>query len=168
MSGLDALRSAHFDCVLLDFRLPDGDAMDVLKAARAAEGECPPFIIQTVLDHEDTAVGTLGQGAQDYLVKGQFDAALLRRTIRYAIERDRLIKERNRLQTRVAGSLDAHQDPRGAAADLQLLQKHPGQGRRLAPRRRLYRRSQQDGHQPWDLPGLHAKALSLVYPVIVP
>lgn len=98
MSGLDALRSAHFDCVLLDFRLPDGDAMDVLKESRAAEGECPPFIIQTVLDHEETAVGTLGQGAQDYLVKGQFDAALLRRTIRYAIERDRLIKERNRLK----------------------------------------------------------------------
>ncbi len=97
-SGLAALRAARYDCVLLDFRLPDGDALDVLKAARAAEGDCPPFIIQTVLDHEDTAVRTLGQGAQDYLVKGQFDAAMLRRTIRYAIERDRLVKERNRLR----------------------------------------------------------------------
>jgi sigma-B regulation protein RsbU (phosphoserine phosphatase) len=97
-SGLAALRAARFDCVLLDYRLPDGDAMDVLREARAAEAECPPFVIQTVLDHEETAVRTLGLGAQDYLVKGQFDAALLRRTIRYAIERDRLIKERSRLQ----------------------------------------------------------------------
>jgi len=97
-SGLAALRTGTYDCVLLDFRLPDGDAMDVLKAARATEGEGPPFIIQTVLDHEDTAVGVLAQGAQDYLVKGHFDAALLRRTIRYAIERDRLIKEHNRLR----------------------------------------------------------------------
>ena len=97
-SGLAALRTACYDCVLLDFRLPDGDATDVLKEARAVEGECPPFVIQTVLDHEDTAIKVLGKGAQDYLVKGKFDAALLRRTIRYAIERDRLIKERNRLR----------------------------------------------------------------------
>jgi phosphoserine phosphatase RsbU/P len=97
-SGLAALRKGEFDCVLLDFRLPDGDALDVLLAAQATKGEGPPFIIQTVLDHEDTAVGVLAQGAQDYLVKGHFDAALLRRTIRYAIERDRLVKERNRLR----------------------------------------------------------------------
>ena len=97
-SGLAALRARPFDCVLLDYRLPDGEGPDLLKALRATEGQCPPIIVQTVLDHEVTAVATLAQGAQDYLVKGHFDGAALRRAIRYAIQRDQLAKERLRLQ----------------------------------------------------------------------
>ncbi len=96
-SGVAALRSRSYDCVLLDFRLPDGEGPDLLRQLRANEGECPPVIMQTVLDHEATAVAALAEGAQDYLVKGRFDAVLLRRAIRYAIQRDQLIKERNRL-----------------------------------------------------------------------
>ena len=96
-SGVAALRGRTYDCVLLDFRLPDGEGPDLLRQLRATEGECPPVILQTVLDHEATAVAALAAGAQDYLVKGRFDSVLLRRAIRYAIERDRLVKERNRL-----------------------------------------------------------------------
>ncbi|MBK8476655.1 MAG: response regulator [Opitutaceae bacterium] len=96
-SGVAALRGRTYDCVLLDFRLPDGEGPDLLRQLRAIEGECPPVILQTVLDHEATAVAALAAGAQDYLVKGRFDSVLLRRAIRYAIERDRLVKERNRL-----------------------------------------------------------------------
>lgn len=96
-SGVAALWGRTYDCVLLDFRLPDGEGPDLLRQLRATEGECPPVILQTVLDHEATAVAALAAGAQDYLVKGRFDSVLLRRAIRYAIERDRLVKERNRL-----------------------------------------------------------------------
>jgi DNA-binding NarL/FixJ family response regulator len=96
-TGITALRTRQYDCVLLDFRLPDGDGLDLLKQIQAASGDCPPVIIQTTLDHGATAIETLAQGAQDYLVKGRFDGALLQRTIRYAIQRDRLVKERNRL-----------------------------------------------------------------------
>jgi DNA-binding NarL/FixJ family response regulator len=96
-TGITALRARQYDCVLLDFRLPDGDGLELLKEIRAASGDFPPVVIQTTLDHGATAIETLAQGAQDYLVKGRFDAALLQRTIRYAIQRDRLIKERNRL-----------------------------------------------------------------------
>jgi DNA-binding NarL/FixJ family response regulator len=96
-TGITAIRARQYDCVLLDFRLPDGDGLELLKEIRAASGDFPPVVIQTTLDHGATAIETLAQGAQDYLVKGRFDAALLQRTIRYAIQRDRLIKERNRL-----------------------------------------------------------------------
>ena len=96
-SGLTAIRAQSFDCVLLDYRLPDGEGPDLLKALRATEGQGPPIIMQTVLDHEATAVAALAQGAQDYLVKGRFDGAALRRAIRYAIQRDQLVKERLRL-----------------------------------------------------------------------
>jgi len=96
-TGLTALRTRQYDCVLLDFRLPDGDGLELLREIQAVTGNCPPVIMETTLDHGATAVETLAQGAQDYLVKGHFDAALLQRTIRYAIQRDRLVKERNRL-----------------------------------------------------------------------
>lgn len=95
-AGIAAVKTNAFDCILLDFRLPDGDAIDVLKGIEAAKGECPPVILQTVMDDEEIALETVALGAQDYLVKGRFDSALLMRTIRYAIQRDMLAKERNR------------------------------------------------------------------------
>jgi DNA-binding NarL/FixJ family response regulator len=96
-AGVAAIRNGSYDCVLLDFHLPDGDAMDVLNEVEAVKGEGPPIILQTVLDDEAMALETVAGGAQDYLVKGRYDSSLLLRTIRYAIQRDKLIKERNRL-----------------------------------------------------------------------
>ena len=43
----------------------------------------------TGLDDESLAIRAVQNGAQDYLVKGQWDATLLVRTIRYAVERQR-------------------------------------------------------------------------------
>lgn len=98
-SSLEAVRRESFDLVLLDYRLPDGTALDFLAAVGAADGLGPPVVVQTVQDSEQTAVETVARGAQDYLVKGRFDAPALRRAIRYALERDRLIKERSRLRS---------------------------------------------------------------------
>jgi signal transduction histidine kinase len=77
--------------VLLDFRLPDGTALDLLTWLRELGGVRPAVIVQTVHDDDALAVETLGRGAQDYLVKGRFDAGGLRRAIRYALERHRLV-----------------------------------------------------------------------------
>jgi DNA-binding response OmpR family regulator len=96
-AGIEAVKKDPYDCILLDFRLPDGDAIDVLKGIDAAKGNCPPVILQTVMDDEEKALETVARGAQDYLVKGRFDSTQLVRAIRYAIQRDRLAKERNRL-----------------------------------------------------------------------
>jgi phosphoserine phosphatase RsbU/P len=96
-SGAQAMRTEEYDCVLLDYRLPDGEGIDLLDEIRASEGDAPPIIIETVLEDEGTALRSLAKGAQDYLVKGRFDAEALRRSIRYAVERGRLHRERNRL-----------------------------------------------------------------------
>ncbi len=93
-SGRAALQSRSYDCVLLDFRLPDGDGMELLQEVEAAKGECPPIILNTVLDDPAIGEALVAQGAQDYLVKGRFDSALLFRTIRHAIQRHALVRER--------------------------------------------------------------------------
>jgi sigma-B regulation protein RsbU (phosphoserine phosphatase) len=98
-SSLDTVKREPFDLVLLDYRLPDGTALDFLAGVGAADGLGPPVVVQTVQDSDLAAIDTLARGAQDYLVKGRFDAPALHRAIRYALERDRLVKERARLRS---------------------------------------------------------------------
>ncbi len=45
-SALEALAKREYDCALLDYRLPDGDGMAILRAARAA-GSAVPIVLLT-------------------------------------------------------------------------------------------------------------------------
>ena len=49
--------------------------------------QVPVVVVMSGLDDEDVAVQAVQEGAQDYLVKGCVDGALLVRSLRYAIER---------------------------------------------------------------------------------
>ncbi|WP_253737384.1 ATP-binding response regulator [Halohasta salina] len=87
-----ALEDDAFDLVVLDLGLPASTGLDTLDrysdAIAAAEGIDPvPVIVLTGLEDDDTAVEAIERGAQDYLVKDTVDGPLLRRTIRYALER---------------------------------------------------------------------------------
>ncbi len=89
-SAQSALDEQRFDCVLLDFRLPDGTAIDLLQRLSAEGRHKVPILVLTGLDDQATATTALHHGAQDYLVKGQIDSGLLVRAIHYAIERFRV------------------------------------------------------------------------------
>jgi len=52
-----------------------------------------PLVVLGGLDDERLALAAVLSGAQDYLIKGQGDGALLRRAIRHAIERKRIERE---------------------------------------------------------------------------
>ena len=83
--GLSAI-GTDTDIVLLDLSLPDSQGWETFERVR---GQAPhiPIILLTGLDDEQLGVKAVHGGAQDYLVKGQFDGRLLSRAIRYAIER---------------------------------------------------------------------------------
>jgi two-component system, cell cycle response regulator len=90
------LSSARYDAVLLDLILPDLQGLEAVKAVLAIAPDIP-LVVLSGLDDERLALEAVLNGAQDYLIKGQGDAALLRRAIRHAIERKRVERELSQL-----------------------------------------------------------------------
>jgi DNA-binding NtrC family response regulator len=88
-AGLERMAGGGIDVVLLDLSLPDSRGLDTFIRVH---GQAPdmPFVLLTGLDDEALAVRAVKMGAQDYLVKGRVDGNLLVRSMRYAIERNRL------------------------------------------------------------------------------
>jgi serine phosphatase RsbU (regulator of sigma subunit) len=87
----------RFDCVLFDLGLPDATGLDALRAVLEIAPELP-IIVLTGLAQEDSGLAAVSIGAQDYLVKGQVDGQLLRRSVQYAVERKRADLQLRRLQ----------------------------------------------------------------------
>ena len=78
-----------FDVALLDLSLPDSRGLETFTQLHERVPELP-VVVLTGLDDETMAVNAVQSGAQDYLVKGQVGGTLLVRSIRYAIERQRV------------------------------------------------------------------------------
>lgn len=85
----DLLGQERFDAMLLDLSLPDSVGMETIDWANTAAPRLP-VIVLTGIDDEEVALAAVRKGAQDYIVKGQFDARLLVRALHYAIERKRV------------------------------------------------------------------------------
>src|ERR1700730_19437523 len=86
--ALQAIERNEHDVYLFDYRLGEGDGLELLRQA-LARGCKAPIILLTGNDNWETDVEAMKAGAADYLVKGQLDARLLERSIRYALERTR-------------------------------------------------------------------------------
>src|SRR6266545_1631451 len=84
--ALQRLEDETFDVILLDLSLLDSQGLDTLVRARARV-DGVPIVVLTGLDDEAIAVRAVGEGAQDYLLKGQVTSNALVRALRYAIER---------------------------------------------------------------------------------
>lgn len=82
------LRQQHYDAILLDPGLPDSFGLDTI-AELMESASNTPMVVLTGNHDETLAIEAVGRGAQDYLIKGQFDSAGLRRSLRYAMERAR-------------------------------------------------------------------------------
>ena len=86
------LEADRFDLILLDLSLPDSQGLDTVRTAHS-QARGTPIVVLTGVDDETLGVAAVRNGAQDYLVKGQADAQVLVRAIRYAIERHRIEEE---------------------------------------------------------------------------
>ncbi len=83
--GLEALQRQKFDVCLLDFRLGAETGLDLLRETHGQNLSCP-IILLTGQGDFDIDVAAMQTGAADYLIKGQFTAPLLDRSIRYAMK----------------------------------------------------------------------------------
>jgi diguanylate cyclase (GGDEF)-like protein len=80
--GLELFEQNAFDCILLDYRLPDMDGL-VLIEKIAPKGK--PVVFITGHGNENIAVEAMKKGATDYLIKNQINDDNLIRSIRYSI-----------------------------------------------------------------------------------
>jgi response regulator of citrate/malate metabolism len=87
--GFMMLEDNDYDLVLLDLTLPDSSGFDTIKSMLDEFPE-QTVIVMTGLEDETVALNSVKAGAQDFIVKGQFDSNLLSRTITYAVERHQL------------------------------------------------------------------------------
>lgn len=67
-SGLTAIRGGSFDLLLLDYRLPDGNSLELLATLRD-EGIVIPSLIMTSFQDIRTAVKAMRSGVLDYITK---------------------------------------------------------------------------------------------------
>ena len=100
-----ALEQDAFDMLLLDLGLPDGEGLETLDKVRKVAPELP-IVVMSGLDDEAVAVEAVRQSAQDYIVKDRWNRQLLVRSLTYALERHRLMVEREQA---IQASLESEQ-----------------------------------------------------------
>jgi PAS domain S-box-containing protein len=86
------LQHKHIDIVLLDLSLPDFNGIDTfLQINKHAQNI--PVVILSGMNDTKTAIDAIALGAQDFLMKGEFNERLLEKTILYSIERKKTLLE---------------------------------------------------------------------------
>jgi signal transduction histidine kinase len=100
-----AVRTRAIDAVLLDLSLPDAEGeTTVTSMLEAAPGL--PVVVLTGRCDEALELAAVRAGAQDDLAKDGLDEDLLRRTLRHAVERARLLRELDELRRQQVRSKD--------------------------------------------------------------
>ncbi len=87
--ALSLMQNQGAEAVLLDLTLPDSRGLETVERLREQFPRVP-IVVLTGLDDDSIGVEAVKSGAQDYLAKDQAGGHLLARTLRYAIERQRV------------------------------------------------------------------------------
>jgi PAS domain S-box-containing protein len=122
--ALSLLERGGFDLVLVDLRMPDMSALDLLREAKH-RGIFVPFIVITGRGDESAAVGAVKLGAYDYILKRDNYLTQLPYAIDNAIARAQLMQVNRRLMTELA------QRERAEAEEARLLAEMRDQRQRL-------------------------------------
>lgn len=90
-AGLESLSRETPSVVLLDLNLPDSRGADTFRRVMEYAPNVP-VVVLSGQDDEVLAMKAVHQGVQDYLVKGDISSKHLERAIRYAVERQGLLR----------------------------------------------------------------------------
>lgn len=90
--GLKIMQEESVDLIIVDPGLPDSNGAASIKQVIA---HCPdkPVIVLTGSDDEQLPVQAIELGAHDYLSKDTIDKQSLKRSIRYALEKNMILSE---------------------------------------------------------------------------
>ena len=80
------------DVILLDLFLTDSFGIETFRTMNTLYSNVP-IIVMSGLADTDIALETLKEGAQDYLVKGEYSTEMMEKSIQYSIERKRNVDE---------------------------------------------------------------------------
>jgi PAS domain S-box-containing protein len=89
-SALPVLEGTHVDVILLDLTLPDGMGIESFHSIHNVT-PLTPIIILTGIGDKDIALESVKFGAQDYIVKDDSTPMVLQKSIRYGIERSKVL-----------------------------------------------------------------------------
>ena len=93
--GIRAIDRREHELYLFDYRLGERNGIDLLRHTANSQSAAPVILLT---GHEDREADfeAMKAGASDYLVKGQVDARMLERSIRYALERKQVEEQLRR------------------------------------------------------------------------
>lgn len=92
LSEVPAIVQLHeIDLAFLDLTLPDSNGIDSFHALNNYLPNTPIIVLSGISDME-AALETIALGAQDYLMKGEFDERLLAKSIQYSVERKKTLQ----------------------------------------------------------------------------
>lgn len=96
-AACDVVTGGDIDLVILDLGLPDANDLEALSRLEACVNEIP-VIVLTGRNDDRLVTDALHHGAEDYLLKGAVDHDSLLRSIRYAVERHRGVRDLARVK----------------------------------------------------------------------
>ena len=88
--GIERYKQESFDCVLLDYYLPDKKGLEVLQELISIGGEFITVIAITGTASETMPEKMIGAGASDYLIKDEINTRILERVLRCVLKRKQL------------------------------------------------------------------------------
>ncbi len=87
-AALARLHEGAFDAMVISQQLPDGEGLELVRAAQS-HGRAAPAIMLADQATLELDLQAMALGVSDFLDRGQLDGSLLERTIRYALARRR-------------------------------------------------------------------------------
>lgn len=107
--ALEAMKNGEYDIYFVDYRMGDYNGLDILREAVAA-GCAAPIVLMTGQGDEEVDNQAMEAGAADYLVKGEVEAPMLERLIRYSLRHARTLEKMQVSETKFRSVIQSASD----------------------------------------------------------